>query len=157
MSADVRCPSCGSPSKFEVRPPCSLDRYDPHDWHNPMTAQEVAEASVDALAAAGLLVTPEHETGDWRRDKAICRTGRETGTCSQAHDAWGRHVSWRGSDEHDAQVAASTLREAARAVESDETAGSPSVRELVGGIDGALMVESWLRARAERVERGDAT
>jgi predicted transcriptional regulator len=54
----------------------------------------------------------------------------------------------------EAEVKAEALREAARAVENDETNGSPSVRELVGSIDRVLKVEAWLSARAERVERG---
>lgn len=29
----ARCPECGSPDQFEVRPPCSLDQYDPDPWH----------------------------------------------------------------------------------------------------------------------------
>lgn len=52
---------------------------------------------------------------------------------------------------HDREVEARVLREAADAVENDEVGASPSIRTLVGSIDGALKVGAWLRARADRI------
>lgn len=34
------CPSCGSPDRLTVRPPCSLDQFDPDGWHRERAAAE---------------------------------------------------------------------------------------------------------------------
>ena len=71
MTAEPTCPSCGSPTPFEVRQPCSLDRYDPHDWHSPAVAAEPG-ASIEAIARA---IDPE----SWRI--------RDTGPFPPEHEA----------------------------------------------------------------------
>jgi hypothetical protein len=37
------CPSCGAPDRFAVRPPCSLDQYDPDAWHSWGPSRPAAE------------------------------------------------------------------------------------------------------------------
>lgn len=45
------CPSCGVTNPFELRPPCSHDRYVPHEWHRDVLHRSSAAAAAAMTAA----------------------------------------------------------------------------------------------------------
>lgn len=110
---------------------------------SPMTAQEVAEAAVDALAAAGLLVTPEPMSVD------DCLHER----CADM--AVDRFSPCRQQPEHDAQVAARALREAVETANREwlrfqaAWGSNPTDQAALKVLTKAL---AWLNDRADRIE-----
>ena len=110
--------------------------------------QTHARHAADMLAAAGLLVTPEHDR-DVRREgywTALGDVRSGAFISGPAHDALA---------EHDAQVAARALREAAFAVrhswDGSWNLRDPEDPEVFHSVD------RWIERLADLIERGEAT
>lgn len=140
-------PSCGSGSAFEVRPPCSLDAFDPDAWHSPSSWRQ-----------AEPVVVVEHHM-DIEAHASSFSEGFETAVAQGLADDPALAAEWLA--QHDREVASRALLEAATVAVTTGIPrtflGDPDVDSFEVEASRRGLVAAWLCERANRAALGELT